>query len=343
MPRSTIADLAAEAGVSVSTVDRVLNGRDPVRQATSDRVLEAAERIGFRGVAAMRHRLANDRPLRRLGFILLQPEQQEYRLWGDMLADATRRSAMIHGRPMVRFLNDLSPDHVAESLFTLSREVDAIALVASDQPKIGQAVDMVAAAGTPVFALVSDLTARGASGYVGLDNVNKGRTAAWLATRLRQRAGPVAVLVGNHRYLSQDFAEMGFRSFFREKAGTTEILPTLATFEDDMRGYEITKRLIADAPDLSALYVAGGGIAGVIRALREKPKRAGLVVIGNELTDVTSDALTDDILDVVLSAPAQRLADAVVKVMAEALIGHGHASRIHHILPFDIITAENIG
>lgn len=244
---------------------------------------------------------------------------------------------------MVRFLNDLSPDHVAGSLLMLSREVDAIALVAPDQHKIGQAVDMVAAAGTPVFALVSDLTARGASGYVGLDNVNKGRTAAWFATRLRRQAGPVAVLVGNHRYLSQDFAEMGFRSFFREKAGTTQILSTLVTFEDDMRSYEIMKRMIADAPDLTALYVAGGGIAGVIMALREEPKREGLVVIGNELTDVTRDALTDGIMDVVLSAPAQRLADAVVNVMAEALIGREHPSRIHHILPFDIITAENIG
>lgn len=244
---------------------------------------------------------------------------------------------------MVRFLNDLSPDHVAGSLLTLSREVDAIALVAPDQPKIGQAVDMVAAAGTPVFALVSDLTARGASGYIGLDNLNKGRTAAWFSTRLRRQAGPVAVLVGNHRYLSQDFAEMGFRSYFREIGGNAEILSTLATFEDDVRGYEVTKRLIADAPDLTALYVAGGGIAGVINALREGPKPAGLVVIGNELTDVTRNALTDHILDVVLSAPAQGLASAVVKVMAEASIGHGLPSRLQHILPFDIITAENIG
>ena len=45
--RATIADLAQKAGVSVSTIDRILNGRDPVRKATAEKVLAAAEEIGF--------------------------------------------------------------------------------------------------------------------------------------------------------------------------------------------------------------------------------------------------------------------------------------------------------
>ena len=46
MRRPTIADLAQAAGVSVATVDRVLNGRLPVRSETARKVSEAAERIG---------------------------------------------------------------------------------------------------------------------------------------------------------------------------------------------------------------------------------------------------------------------------------------------------------
>ena len=44
--RSTIADLAQTSGVSISTIDRILNGRHPVRKATGDKVLAAAEVIG---------------------------------------------------------------------------------------------------------------------------------------------------------------------------------------------------------------------------------------------------------------------------------------------------------
>ena len=44
--RPTITDLAESAGVSVATVDRVLNGRHPVREETARRVYAAARDIG---------------------------------------------------------------------------------------------------------------------------------------------------------------------------------------------------------------------------------------------------------------------------------------------------------
>ncbi|MFZ0206355.1 MAG: helix-turn-helix domain-containing protein, partial [Roseiarcus sp.] len=45
--RPTVADLAEAAGVSIATVDRVLNARHRVREPTAERVLGAAEAIGF--------------------------------------------------------------------------------------------------------------------------------------------------------------------------------------------------------------------------------------------------------------------------------------------------------
>ena len=45
--RPTLVDLAQAAGVSVATVDRVLNARHRVREPTAERVLAAAEAIDF--------------------------------------------------------------------------------------------------------------------------------------------------------------------------------------------------------------------------------------------------------------------------------------------------------
>jgi LacI family transcriptional regulator len=44
----TIADVAAHAGVSIGTVSKALNGRGQLRAQTRDRVLAAAEQLGFR-------------------------------------------------------------------------------------------------------------------------------------------------------------------------------------------------------------------------------------------------------------------------------------------------------
>ena len=41
--RATVPDLADKAGVSVSTIDRIMNGRHKVRAGTAERVLAAAD------------------------------------------------------------------------------------------------------------------------------------------------------------------------------------------------------------------------------------------------------------------------------------------------------------
>ena len=52
--RPTVHDIAAAAGVSLATVDRVLNLRPGVRSVTRAKVEQAIERIGYvRDVAAL--------------------------------------------------------------------------------------------------------------------------------------------------------------------------------------------------------------------------------------------------------------------------------------------------
>ena len=46
--RVTIADVAADAGVGVGTVSRVLNGSDQVRESTMRAVLDSIDRLGYR-------------------------------------------------------------------------------------------------------------------------------------------------------------------------------------------------------------------------------------------------------------------------------------------------------
>ena len=47
--RTTVSHIAKEAGVSPATVDRVLNGRDGVRERTRNIVMDVATRLGYFG------------------------------------------------------------------------------------------------------------------------------------------------------------------------------------------------------------------------------------------------------------------------------------------------------
>ncbi|ACL59874.1 LacI family DNA-binding transcriptional regulator [Methylobacterium nodulans] len=344
MPRPTIADVAKAADVSVSTVDRVLSGRHPVRQATAERVQRAAEAVGYHLAGTIRHRLGQDRPARTLGFLLQQRQQSLYEMLGADLQEATAASKTIRGQAVVRFRDYQEEEVAAERLLQLGRECNAVAVVAADHPKVTQAIDILHEEGVPVFALISDLTAVNRAGYVGLDNWTVGGTAAWFISNMCRKSGQIGVYVGSHRFQSQDASEMRFRSYFRERAPEFQLLDSVSTFEDAHNAYEITLDLLRRARDLVGIYVAGGGITGVIRALREDPSALSrnLVVIGREVTPDTQKALFDGVIKVVLTHPRRLLADTLVEVMAQSTISNQGSRIVHPAIPLVICTPEDV-
>ncbi|AYM14749.1 MULTISPECIES: LacI family DNA-binding transcriptional regulator [Agrobacterium] len=344
MSRPTIADLAKAANVGVSTVDRVLNGRDPVKPQTAERVLRAAEEIGFHGVTAIKRRLEVEKPVIKFGFLLKQSHRKLYQMWAEVLSQAVESYPLAHGRAIIRFVDELAPENTANALLSMSRDVDAIGIITSDHPQINHAVDGLEAEGIPVFTMISDLTARGRAGYVGNDCVKKGRTAAWFIDNVNPTPGKVAVFVGSHRYLSQELCEMGFRSYFRESEREFQMMETLGTAEEPDIAYELTRNLLQEHDNWVGLYVAGGGVTGVMRAMRDTdtPAARRLVVIAHELTNETRAGLAEGLIKVVLSHPARLLADTLVRAMAEALDTHRSPTVSQHMLPFEIYTAANI-
>ncbi|WP_419759793.1 LacI family DNA-binding transcriptional regulator [Acidisoma sp.] len=341
MKRPTIADLARAAGVSVSTVDRVLNGRDPVRPDRAEKVLATARAIGFRAEQAIRQRLTEEKPSRTFGFILQREKGAFYRGVAEALKLEVEAAPTIRGRFRVEFLADLTPAFVADRIAAMAKVVDAIGVVAADHPRISQAIGQAHERGVPAITLISDLTAPTRAGYVGLDNWKVGRTAAWAVANMARPDGRVAILVGSHRYLCQDVAEMSFRSYMREHAPGFGVMEAVTTFEDPGYAYEHTLDLIRRTPDLAALWVAGGGIEGVVQAIADAGAADRLVTIGRDLTDDTRAALIDGTIRLVLSHPRRAMAAAAVGAMVTAT-DEAPPPFQQVLLPFELWTAENV-
>lgn len=341
MGRPTIADVAAAAGVSISTVDRVLNARSPVRRPTAERVLEAAEAIGFYASGVIRQRIGSDRPAFRFGFLLQQSGRPWYASIGETLAQAARDTGRARIDARIEYHDELAPEAVAAHMLELGGRVDALAVVAAAHPRVTDAIEQLHAAGVPVVALISELSAPCGVGYVGLDNWKVGRTSAWAFHHLCREPGAIATLVGSHRYRSQEQNEMGFRSYFREKAPRFRLLEPMISFEDRATAAELTREAIRREPNLAGLYISGGGITGVLDALRETGRADSLVAIGYEMMDATRAAMLDGTLDLVLSHPLPQLAASTVAAMVDGKLDPSRAPpRI--VLPFDIYTPENL-
>jgi LacI family transcriptional regulator len=341
--RPTLAAVAEAAGVSSATVDRVLNSRLPVREATALRVIAAAERIGYHAAAVMRERLRERATVRRLGFCLQKRKDPFYQAFGAAIQAAAASHAPEAAIAVVEYMDALEPAAIAAQLLALGRKVDAVAVVAVDHPHVTAAVESLHAAGCPTFTLLSDLSAPQRAGYVGVDNRQSGRTAAWAISRLARAAGEVGVFVGSHRYLGQETSEISFRSYLREHAPQFHVLDTLVNLEDAQLAHEATLELLARHPQLAGIYVVGGGVAGIIRALREESAPGRIVTVCNELTGEHRAALIDGVIDFVMRTPIERIAEAAVSAMVRA-VEPGAVPMLGAMLaqPFDIFTPENL-
>jgi LacI family transcriptional regulator len=339
--RPTIADLAGAAGVSVATVDRVLNQRHPVREDTMRRVLQAAEAIGFHATPLIRQRLSPEAPTRTLGFVLQKETHFFYQALAAALREATLSAPGVRGRPLITFAADLTPRAATTRLREVGAQADAVAIVSVDHPTVSEAIEELRASGVPTFGLLTGLTTPAWAGYVGIDNRKAGRLAAWAIARTAKAPGDVGILVGSHRYLGHEMREIGFRSYFREHAPSFRVLDAIVNLEEPRIAYEATLELLKKHPRLIGICVAGGGMEGVIAALRDENCAGKLSVVVNELTPDTRAAMTDDIVTLVIGTPIPLLAKRLVETMCGAVGTSAEGTPSQTMLPFEVFTSEN--
>lgn len=342
MKRATIADLSREAGVSVATVDRVLNGRLKVREETARKVHEAARRIGYHGMNVIQTRILSDLPELHFGIILQKRAHAFYQDFAAVIEDQLRAHTSHRLRATVRFAETTRPDELADLLASMGGKVQAVAATGLDHHEVTRAVADLRARGIPTFSLLSDFAQGVRESYVGLNNLKVGRAVGWLMARMARRPGKVAAFVGGHRYHGHELRETGLRSAFREYAPDLEMLGALLNLEERQVTYETTYAILEKNPDLAGIYCAGGGMEGAIAALRESGRSHEVMLVVNELTDDTRQALQDGTVKIVISTPLHQLGAELVPMMIHTAEKGMAETPGQRFLPFQVWTPESL-
>lgn len=324
MKRPTIADLALAAGVSVATVDRVLNGRFKVREETARKVSEAAERIGYHGANAIRQRIFADLPEYHLGVVLQKERHAYYQEFAAELGAAAARLHDCRMRVSISFAQTADPAELAGLLLGMSGKVNAVAATGLDHHDVTNAVVTLREKGIPTFSLLSDFAQGVREAYFGTNNMKVGRNAAWLLSKFAPRPGKVLLFIGGHRYHGHALRETGFRAYFREYAPQFEVLDAVVNLETRHLTHEALLGAISRHPDLVALYCAGGGMEGAISALREVDAGESIACLVNELTPESRQALLERRISGIFQTPLRELCAELMSTIVHT-IEHGMA------------------
>jgi len=297
--RATVHDVARTAGVSLATVDRVLNARPGVRPETAEKVENAIKALDFRRDLSA-SLLARARDLR-IGFLI--PNGGNAFMESLVGAVARRARATRNERLTLTTMqyHALDPAALIARLDGLDgHETDCAVVVAPDDPAVVKAVDAASRRGVAIVTLVSDLPNSARRHFIGIDNQAAGRTAASLLGRFCAGPGRIGIVAGSlglrdHRERFEGFAGVLGREFPH-----LGIVGPLEGFDDDAATEAAAMTLLGTHKDLVGIYNLGAGNAGLVAALGRTHRAGNVRVVAHELSDTTRGALRAGTLDVVL-------------------------------------------
>jgi LacI family transcriptional regulator len=273
-----IREIAAQAGLSTATVDRVLHGRGGVRAST---VREVEQAIADLDQQQSQLRLGGRTFM--IDVVVQAPRRFSASVKTALEAELSAlRPAVIRSR--FHFLDSPAVGDLTAVLERVGRvKSHGVILKAPDQSEV---VAAVAKLDVPVVTLVTDLPTSKRAAYVGIDNRAAGATAAYLVEQwLAERAGDVLVVRAHGSFRGEDERELGFRAELRARSAGRRIVEVVDE-EDRAEAVHIGIRaMLAENPAVRAvysLYAGAGGNAAVVDAF-DKERRRYDVFIAHDL------------------------------------------------------------
>lgn len=310
--KPTTKDLARAAGVSLATVDRVLNDRPGVTYKTKTAVEEAIRQLRYE----RNHAAAALSRNRYLKFIFALPSAQ-----GDFVMQLRKSVYEIDSNgfgSMMKYeilnIDETKPHEVATALSQLSKnDCDGLAIMAIEHPEIRDAITRLTERGVPVISLVSFQSAATVSAFVGIPNLKAGQTAGQLMLRFQNNtSGSIAAITTT--ISSNDSVERrrGADLVFSTQSNF-QLLPTTEHFNNPHRADDIIRRLLKTKPDLCGIYILGSEARLPLEAINRYAADRKLVVIAHELTAFTKNQLAEGCVDAVISQDTGHLVRSCVR------------------------------
>ena len=300
-------EIASAAGVSISTVNRVLNERGSVSADTRARVVAAAKQLGVpRVLPDPRHGLT------RFDVILAHSPTPYF----SRLELALQRAAQMLDTRIVIHRHRVDAQDEARVLHAIQQtdrpaghRRDGLMVALHDSPAVRVALRGQIARGVPVVTLMSAIGTAGDEvpglHYAGIDNLAGGRTAGHL---IGQRLGPTPgdILLLTHTLSYRAHAERlaGCAAVMAERYPHLRCSAPVACLDDADRCHLALTAALRQAEHsgrpLLGIYHSGAGSSGIASALHRHQSGTHLPWVGHELSDEHRQWLRVGLMDWVI-------------------------------------------
>lgn len=293
--RFSIKELALQAGLSTATVDRVINNRANVSPQTKRRV---------------------DAAFKELEDQETQLSAKGRRLFIDIIVEAPTRFSreveiacnnVITGlspavfRPRFHLKPKFDEQEIMQLLGAIkNRSSHGVIIAAQERVSVRKLIDELIDNSIPVLAFVTDQPASKRLTYVGIDNFQAGKTAAYLMDKLLFKPDArILTTIRRSNFSGEDQRFAGFKTTIDNSKPLAKLI--IAKGGDGLPAHtsDEVKNALSGVKHLDAVYSMGGGNEAILKTMEEfklKPK----VYIAHDLDEENIDLLRNEKITAVI-------------------------------------------
>lgn len=276
-----IKDIARALNVSIGTVDRALHGRTGVSPETKARILQMADRLGYKpNLAAQALKLNKS-----LSIGVVLPKHISY-FFDPLRAGIRAAAAAIPGmRINLEFQEypriGTGDEEALGAVF--HRRYDGVIFLPGNNTRFAPLIHKIAGTGTAMMCVGSDAPETDRIGSVAVDAyVSGGIAAELLSYKLSQRAN-VAVFSGELSTLDHAEKLRGFRETLSKYSPQLTLLHTLESHERPKEAYLQAMSLMGARDRPEGLYLSTANSMPVLKAIEELGLTRSVHVITTDL------------------------------------------------------------
>ena len=318
----TLKEIAALAGVHRSTVDKVLHKRPGVSDEVRRRVQAVIDETGYRPNPVGRA-LQKQSAVIRLAAILLEVDARPFMERGIRKAVDALHMYNIQVDYHACAYGDVETQ-LEQIECAIRGQVDGIILSPLSADSVREAVNRAVAAGIPVVCTNTDIEGTGRLCYVGEDAAKASRIAGRILGEFLGGAGEIAVITSTSAMRTGTYflkvRETGFQGYMAENFPGIHIVESVPSLENPAMTYQMPLELLRRQPELRGVYVVGGGVREVGRAIRETGCGGRLKVVCFEDYPEIQELLRENIVTCTINSDTVRQGELPVRILIDYLM-----------------------
>jgi LacI family transcriptional regulator len=282
MKRAGIQEIAAQAKVSIGTVDRALHGRDGISEATREKVLRVAKQLGYEPNLAARA-LKVGRANLRIGVCI----PQEIHFFYDQVRAGIFDEAKRQGHWAVEILYKPVPS-LGEGEAVSLRELLASSLqgliVTPGNPKVvDPIISRAEEDGVRVVCTTTDAPESGRSAMVAVEPRLAGSLAAELLAKFLPPGSSAIAVTGMLRTVEHRLKTEGFSETFRRLCKGGKVAGVIEGHEAEQETYAKTRAMLEKDASIRGIYVSTVNCLPVCQAISELKLKNTVKLITTDL------------------------------------------------------------